>query len=65
LRTRGLPACLATEGEGGQRRYRVLAGRFGDRRAALALRSEVMGVAGNTTVLFQVNAAQVARLRCH
>jgi cell division protein FtsN len=65
LRSRGLPACLAVEGGGDKRRYRVLAGRYSDRRAALALRSEVMAVAGNTPVLFQVDVALATRLRCH
>jgi cell division protein FtsN len=65
LRARGLPACLAVEGEGSRRRYRVLAGRFGDRRAAQAFSSEVRGVSGVAPLLFPVDAAQAARLRCH
>ncbi|MHC1713552.1 MAG: SPOR domain-containing protein [Solidesulfovibrio sp.] len=65
LRSRGLPACLAVEGGGDKRRYRVLAGRYSDRRAALALRPEVMAVAGNTPVLFQVDVGLATRLRCH
>jgi cell division protein FtsN len=65
LRARGLPACMAVEGQGGGRRYRVLAGRFGDRRAAQAFSAEVRGVSGVAPLLFPVDAALAARLRCH
>ena len=65
LRARRLPACLSVEEKGGKRRYRVLSGRFGDRRAAQALRSEVTAAAGVSPLLFQVAPDIAARLRCH
>lgn len=65
LRARGLPACLSVEGEGGRRRYRVLSGRFGDRRAAQVSRAEVTAVAGASPLLFPVDPDLAARLRCH
>lgn len=65
LRARGVPACLLVEGEGNRKRYRVLAGRFGDRRAALASRAEVKAASGAAPLPVRVEAEQAARLRCH
>ncbi len=65
LRARGMPACLLVEGEGNRKRYRVLAGRFGDRRAALASRAEVKAASGAAPLPVRVEAEEAARLRCH
>lgn len=65
LRGRGLPACVAAEGAGGTRRYRVLAGRYGEKRAALAARGEVRAATGITPLVFAVDARLSAGLRCH
>ena len=65
LRSRGFPACVVTEQGTGGRRYRVLAGRFGDRGGALALRTEVGKAAGTGTVLYHVDPTTTAKLRCH
>jgi cell division septation protein DedD len=64
LRTRGLPACVAATETGRGRRYRVLAGRFGDRSAAAAARGEVAALLGLTPIVTAVTAADVPRLRC-
>ncbi|KHK02055.1 Translation initiation factor 2 [Desulfovibrio sp. TomC] len=64
LRARGMPACVAVSGEGAKRRYRVLAGRFGDRRAAAEARGGVKAILGLTPILYTVDAAEVSRLRC-
>lgn len=64
LRAQGLPACLAVSDKGGKRRYRVLAGRFGDRRAAAAARAEVMAATGVTPIVTPVAASDIPRLRC-
>ena len=64
LRARGMPACLAVSGAGAKRRYRVLAGRFGDRRAAAAARGDVAAILGVTPILSPVEAAEVSGLRC-
>jgi len=65
LRGRGIPACVAAENGGKGRRYRVLAGRYGDKRAALTMRGEVGRAAGVRPLLFAVDAAQAGGLRCH
>lgn len=65
LRGRGIPACVAVESGRKGRRYRVLAGRYGDKRAALTMRGEVGRAAGVRPLLFAVDAAQAGRLRCH
>lgn len=65
LRAKGLPACLSVEGAGSGRRYRVLAGRFGDRRAAMANRAEIASRAAVKPVLFTVTPERAAGLRCH
>jgi len=65
LRGRGIPACVAVESGGKGRRYRVLAGRYGDKRAALTMRGEVGRAAGVRPLLFAVDAAQAGGLRCH
>lgn len=65
LRGRGVPACVATESGAGGTRYRVLAGRYGDRRAALASRDEVAAAVGGGAVLFRVDPPVASRLRCH
>lgn len=65
LRRRGFPACLATEKTDKGRRYRVLAGRYGDRTVALARRRDVARAAGSGTVLYRVEPAVIGRLRCH
>lgn len=65
LRGRGIPACVAAESGAKGRRYRVLAGRYGDKRAALTMRGEVGRAAGVRPLLFAVDAAQAGRLRCH
>lgn len=64
LRSRGLPACVAVAGDGAKRRYRVLAGRFGDRRAAGEARAAVSAILGLSPIVYDVDAAEVARLRC-
>ncbi len=64
LRAQGLPACLAVSDKDGKRRYRVLAGRFGDRRAAAAARSAVMAAAGVAPVVTPVAAGDIPKLRC-
>ena len=64
LRSRGMPACVAAAGTEGKRRYRVLAGRFGDRRAAGDARAAVSAILGLSPLLYDVDAAEVARLRC-
>ena len=65
LRGRGIPACLVEEGQGKTKRYRVLAGRYGERRAALAARNEVRAAAGVSPLLFEVAPGVAAGLRCH
>ena len=65
LRAKGLPACVAEEGVGKNRRYRVLAGRYGEKRAALAARSEVNAATGVSPLAYAVPPAQAAGLRCH
>ncbi|EFL52804.1 Sporulation domain protein [Solidesulfovibrio fructosivorans JJ]] len=65
IRRRGIPACVAVEGKGKDRRYRVLAGRYGDKRAALATRGEVGRASGVRPLIFAVGAAQAGKLRCH
>lgn len=65
LRARGMPACLAVEGEGKARRYRVLAGRFGDARAAAGARADVRAIVGAAPLVMQLDAARLAGLRCH
>jgi cell division protein FtsN len=65
LRAKGLPACVAEEGMGKNRRYRVLAGRYGENRAALAARGEVKAAIGVTPLAYAVPPAQAAGLRCH
>jgi hypothetical protein len=64
LRSQGLPACLAVSDQGGKRRYRVLAGRFGDRRAAAAARAEVAAVTGVAPLVTPVAASDIPGLRC-
>lgn len=65
LRGRGFPACIAEENGPAGKRYRVLAGRFGDRRAAMLLRHEVATAAGGVKAVPQsVDPATAARLRC-
>ena len=65
LRGRGIPACLVEEGQGKTKRYRVLAGRYGERRAALASRNEVRAAVGVSPLLFEVAPGVAAALRCH
>lgn len=65
LRGRGIPACLVEEGQGKTKRYRVLAGRYGERRAALAARNEVRAAAGVSPLVFEVAPGVAAGLRCH
>uniref|UniRef100_I2PYQ1 Cell division protein n=1 Tax=Desulfovibrio sp. U5L TaxID=596152 RepID=I2PYQ1_9BACT len=65
LRSRGMPACVAVEGQGGGRRYRVLAGRFGDARVADRARGEVRTIVGATPLVTRLDAGQLAGLRCH
>ena len=65
LRGRGIPACLVEEGQGKTKRYRVLAGRYGERRAALAARNEVRAAAGVSPLVFEVAPGMAAGLRCH
>lgn len=65
LRGRGIPACLVEEGQGKTKRYRVLAGRYGERRAALAARNEVRSAAGVSPLVFEVAPDVSAGLRCH
>ena len=64
LRARGMPACVAVTETAGKRRYRVLAGRFGDKRAAGEARAAVTAILGLSPLLYAVDAAEVARLRC-
>jgi cell division protein FtsN len=64
LRAQGLPACLAVSDKDGKRRYRVLAGRFGDRRAAAAARAEVMAATGVAPIVTPVAPGDIPRLRC-
>ncbi|OLN27363.1 Flagellar assembly protein FliH [Desulfovibrio sp. DV] len=64
LRARGMPACLAVAGEGAKRRYRVLAGRFGDRRAAAEAQGRVKAILGLVPLVYAVDAAEASRLRC-
>ena len=63
-RSRGMPVCVSTEQGPKGRRYRVLAGRYGDRRVALGRRQEVAAGSGGA-VLYKVEPAAVGRLRCH
>ena len=64
LRAQGLPACLAVSDKDGKRRYRVLAGRFGDRRAAAAARSAVMAATGVAPIVTPVAPGDIPGLRC-
>ncbi|MFP5257586.1 MAG: SPOR domain-containing protein [Acidobacteriota bacterium] len=64
LRSRGMPACLSVSGSGDKRRYRVLAGRFGDRRAAAEARPAVTAILGLPPVAYDVAPSEAARLRC-
>ncbi|MEA4858090.1 SPOR domain-containing protein [Solidesulfovibrio sp.] len=64
LRARGMPACVAKEGQGATARHRVLAGRFGDRRAALASREAVRAAVGVWPLVVEVDAAKAEGLRC-
>jgi Meckel syndrome type 1 protein len=65
LRGQGLPACVAAESGSGGTRYRVLAGRYGDRQVAQASRDAVTTVVGSGAVLFRVDPTLASRLRCH
>ena len=65
LRGQGLPACVAAESGSGGTRYRVLAGRYGDRQVAQASRDAVATVVGGGAVLFRVDPTLASRLRCH
>lgn len=65
LRAKGIPACVAEEKPGGKARHRVLAGHFGDKRAALAGRGEVRAAVGVAPLVYAVEPAQAAGLRCH
>ncbi len=65
LRSRGMPACVAVEGQGNRRRYRVLAGRFGDARVAARARGEVRAIVGAAPLVTRLDAGQLAGLRCH
>ena len=65
LRGQGLPACVAAEPGAGRTRYRVLAGRYGDRQAAQASRDAVTTAVGGGAVLFRVDPTLASRLRCH
>lgn len=65
LRAGGLPACVATEKTAAGRRYRVLAGRYGDRTVARARRGNVVRVVRDGPVLYHVEPAMIGRLRCH
>lgn len=65
LRAHGFPACVVVEGQGAKARHRVLAGHFGDKRAALAARGEVRAAVGVAPLVFPVDAGQAAKLRCH
>jgi cell division septation protein DedD len=64
LRGQGFPACVAVETGPGGKRYRVLAGRFGDRRTAMNFRAEVGAASGGKAVPQAVDPATAARLRC-
>ena len=64
LRARGMPACVAVAGTETKRRYRVLAGRFGDKRAAGDARAAVTAILGLSPLWYTVDAAEVPRLRC-
>ncbi|MHC1791460.1 SPOR domain-containing protein [Solidesulfovibrio sp.] len=64
LRARGLPACVAVSGPPSRRRYRVLAGRFSDRRAASEARAGVTAILGLTPLVYVVEASEAGRLRC-
>lgn len=65
LRTRGYPACVAEEKGPDGKRYRVLAGRFGDRHTAMSLRGEVATAAGGAkAVPLAVDSATASRLHC-
>ena len=50
--------------QGGKRRYRVLAGRFGDRRAAAAARSAVIAATGVAPIVTPVAPGDIPGLRC-
>ena len=64
LRGRGFPACVVEEKGPDGKRYRVLAGRFGDRHTAMARLPEVATAAGSTRAVPQaVDPATAARLR--
>jgi cell division septation protein DedD len=64
LRGRGFPACVSEEQGPAGKRYRVLAGRFGDRHSAMALRAEVATAAGGKAMPQAVDPTTAARLRC-
>lgn len=64
LRAKGLPACVAAEKTAAGRRYRVLAGRYGDRTVARARRGNVLRVVRDGPVLYHVEPALIGRLRC-
>lgn len=65
LRAKGIPACVAEEKQGGKARHRVLAGHFGDKRAAQLGRGEVRAAVGLSPLVYAVEPAQAAGLRCH
>lgn len=65
VRGRGVPVCVAEERTAKGRRYRVMAGRYGDRRVALDRRREVRIASGVDAVLYHVEPAAIDRLRCH
>lgn len=65
VRGRGVPVCVAEERTAKGRRYRVMAGRYGDRRVALDRRREIRTASGVDAVLYHVEPAAIDRLRCH
>ena len=64
LRSRGMPACVADAAPTAKPRYRVLAGRFGDERAARDARAAVTAILGLSPIVYVVDAAVLPRLRC-
>jgi cell division septation protein DedD len=64
LRGQGFPACVSVEAGTSGKRFRVLAGRFGDRRTAMRFRGEVAAATGGKAMPQAVDPSMASRLRC-
>lgn len=64
-RAKGYPGCVLEEGAGGNRRYRVIVGRFPDQDRAMEARRAFVGREGGDAMVKEFPAAEVSRrLKC-